>query len=84
MTNVVIDVRFEVFTAVFTEVQLFRDTTSALYIQEDLNFPMVDSVKGFKFLVFHGVGCRDYRLFGCDALEKFRKYAQGSLKNKVN
>jgi hypothetical protein len=36
MTNVIISVRFEVFTAVFTGIQLFRDVTSALYIPEDL------------------------------------------------
>jgi hypothetical protein len=83
VTNVVINVRFEVFTAVFTEVTLFRDVTSALYIQEDLDFPKIDKVKGVRFLVFHGDGFRDYRLFGCEALENFRKYAQGSLKNKV-
>jgi hypothetical protein len=80
--NVIIDVRFEVFTAIIAGVQLFRDVTSAIYIPEDLNFQTVDTLKDVRFLVFHGDGCRDCRLRGCDTLERFRKYAQESLKNK--
>lgn len=32
VTNVIINVRFEVFSTVFTGVLLFRDMTSALYV----------------------------------------------------
>jgi hypothetical protein len=45
VTNAIISVRFEVFTAVFTDVQIFRDVTSALYIPEDVNFQTVDTLK---------------------------------------
>jgi hypothetical protein len=83
VTNFIISVRFEGFTAVFTGVQLFRDAVSAPYIPEDLNFQTVGTLKGFRFLVFHGDDCRDHSLLGCDTLEKFLIYAQGSLKNKV-
>jgi hypothetical protein len=69
MTNVIINVRFEVFTVIITRVQVFRDVTSAIYIPEDLNFQTVDTLKDVRFLVFHGDGCRDYRLLGCDTLE---------------
>lgn len=73
MTNVIIIARFEVFTSVFTDVQLLRDVTSPFYISEDLNSQTVENLKGVSFLVFRGDGCRDYRLLGCDAFEKFRK-----------
>jgi hypothetical protein len=38
VTNFITNVRFEIFTAVFTDVQIFRDVTSALFIPEDVNF----------------------------------------------